>query len=467
MNTHKSITIAAALALGLLALLALSVGVAGAQDGYDPGYDVAPPWGEINVADIQAVASRWNTTGVYTSGHTHWGETWTGSGFGLYLNGDTPTMPILRTYNSSSGAGISGRSAGGNGVYGRTDSSNADKAGVYGYSEAGTGGYFESVSGTALRVAGQAEIAGNLTLDGSINEALRLEPTALSPNLIGGYSGNSVTSGVIGATIGGGGTSGDANRVTDDYGTVGGGLGNQAGNGDTNLANSFYTTISGGHQNTASGKFATVGGGHSNTASNEGATVGGGGFNTADGFHATIGGGYQNTASGSRSTIPGGSENTALGKFSLAAGAQAQASLYGQMAFASGQFASVGDAQTSVYVLRNTTTSDTPKELFLDGSSERLTIGSDRTVTFDILVAARSDGGASAGYRIRGVIENTGGNTGFVGTPTVETLGEEVASWDVAVQADDANDALVVQVTGAADTMIRWVATARTAEVAW
>jgi hypothetical protein len=30
------------------------------------------------------------------------------------------------------------------------------------------------------------------------------EPNADSPNLIGGYSGNSVTGGVVGATIGGG-----------------------------------------------------------------------------------------------------------------------------------------------------------------------------------------------------------------------------------------------------------------------
>jgi hypothetical protein len=35
--------------------------------------------------------------------------------------------------------------------------------------------------------------------------ALRLEPNATSPNVIGGYSGNSVTAGVYGAAICGGG----------------------------------------------------------------------------------------------------------------------------------------------------------------------------------------------------------------------------------------------------------------------
>ena len=49
----------------------------------------------------------------------------------------------------------------------------------------------------------------------------------------GGHSSNSVTTGVRGATIGGGGEdfSPSTNRVTDDYGTVGGGVNNRAGDG--------------------------------------------------------------------------------------------------------------------------------------------------------------------------------------------------------------------------------------------
>ena len=54
------------------------------------------------------------------------------------------------------------------------------------------------------------------------------QQNATSPNLIGGYSGNGVTAGVEGATIGGGGNSDSPNRVTDSYGTVGGGVANTA-----------------------------------------------------------------------------------------------------------------------------------------------------------------------------------------------------------------------------------------------
>ena len=247
--------------------------------------------------------------------------------------------------------------------------------------------------------------------------ALRLEPSPdvnQGPNLIGGNSGNTVTDAVKGATIGGGGSSTYPNAVTGDYGTVGGGESNTA------------------------GRYATVAGGEGITASAP---------------HATVGGGMENTASGAGATVPGGYFG--------------EASLRGQMAYASGRFANRGDAQASLYVLRNTTTDATATELFLDGSAEPLTIADGRTLTFDILVVARSSTGQSAGYHIQGVIENVGGATSFIGAPTVTTLGEDDATWNVAAQADDTNDALVIKVTGKAGTNIRWVATVRTAEVAY
>ena len=229
-----------------------------------------------------------------------------------------------------------------------------------------------------------------------------------------------------------------------DYATVGGGSANSATGGDS--------TIGGGWHNTASSGFATVSGGYTNTVGAEAATIGGGGFNHADREHATIGGGEGNVASGDFAVVPGG-------KYAVA-------SHYGEMAHASGSFSERGDAQASFYVLRNTTSDGTPAELYLDGDDDWLTIAGDRTLAFDILVAAASDGGLSAGYTIQGVIENVGGNTGFVGTPTVTELGED-HDWAVAVGADNISNGLVIWVTGEAATDIRWVATVRTAEVAW
>ena len=197
---------------------------------------------------------------------------------------------------------------------------------------------FWSLSGNAATTPGTNFLGttDNQALEFKVNNfrVLRLEPNAASPNIIGGFSGNSVTAGVYGATIGGGGESTGTNRVTDDYGTVGGGFNNQAGNGSGSTSDRNHATVGGGINNTASGYSATVGGGWSNTASNFAATVGGGYNNTASGYSATVGGGYNNTASDSIATVGGGINNTAS-NFAATVGG-------GYNNTASGSYATVG-----------------------------------------------------------------------------------------------------------------------------
>jgi hypothetical protein len=139
-----------------------------------------------------------------------------------------------------------------------------------------------------------------------------------SPNLIGGYDGNWVAGGIVGATIGGGGELGFPNRVTADMGTVAGGVNNAAqdsfasvGGGDDNQANAVYTVVAGGYLNRANGQNATVGGGLSNTAALSYTTVSGGRNNTARAEDATIGGGENNDiwAGSDHATIAGGGGN--------------------------------------------------------------------------------------------------------------------------------------------------------------
>jgi hypothetical protein len=170
----------------------------------------------------------------------------------------------------------------------------------------------------------------NQALELKVNgaRALRLEPATV-PNLIGGYSGNSVTTGVAGATIGGGGASTLLNRVTDDYGTVGGGSNNRAGDNAGTTGDQPSATVGGGYSNVASSSYATVGGGYWNRAGQYGATAGGGDTNHADGLRATVGGGWGNTASGQNATVPGGHDNTAQGNDSFAAGHRAKANSQG------------------------------------------------------------------------------------------------------------------------------------------
>ena len=132
---------------------------------------------------------------------------------------------------------------------------------------------FWSLSGNAATTPGTNFLGttDNQALEFKVNNfrVLRLEPNAASPNIIGGFSGNSVTAGVKGATIGGGGESTGTNRVTDDYGTVGGGFNNQAGNGSGSTSDRNHATVGGGINNTASNFAATVGGGRDNTAAGD------------------------------------------------------------------------------------------------------------------------------------------------------------------------------------------------------
>jgi hypothetical protein len=77
---------------------------------------------------------------------------------------------------------------------------------------------------TTAKFAGDAVAPTAKALPG-----FRTETNATSPNVIGGFESNSVTAGVFGASVLGGGVSGFANSVTGSYGTVPGGQGNSAG----------------------------------------------------------------------------------------------------------------------------------------------------------------------------------------------------------------------------------------------
>lgn len=148
-----------------------------------------------------------------------------------------------------------------------------------------------------------------------------------SPNLVGGFGGNMLGAGVVGATIGGGGASSAENRATGNYSTVGGGLGNVAGGaeatvagGSANRSMGSTATVGGGSGNQATGLASTVAGGAANTASGEHATVSGGSSNQATGAHSAVGGGWENSASGTLSVVGGGQRNLAAAPYATVSG---------------------------------------------------------------------------------------------------------------------------------------------------
>jgi trimeric autotransporter adhesin len=142
---------------------------------------------------------------------------------------------------------------------------------------------FQIVSTTHSGAASDImKINSTLILQGNVTDS---SGTFTSSNVIGGWSGNSVTSGVTGATIAGGGATDLSsglpfpNSVTSDFGTVGGGIGNTAGSGNTAVSGA---TVAGGAGNTASGFNSTVPGGEGNTAGGDVAFAAGDNANASD-----------------------------------------------------------------------------------------------------------------------------------------------------------------------------------------
>lgn len=164
-----------------------------------------------------------------------------------------------------------------------------------------------------------------------------------------------------------------------------------------------------------------------------------------------------------------GSGSSAPSTNSIALGDGTSAYIAGSKVWANGEFATAGDAQAGMYVMRGITTNATPTELFIDGASVRYVIPNNSLVTFTILVSARRTDttGGGAGYKFEGVIkkDTTAGSTTIIGIRSRAVLGETNNTWDCDVTADTTNGSLKITVTGEAAKTIRWVAAITTSEV--
>ena len=248
--------------------------------------------------------------------------------------------------------------------------------------------------------------------------------------------------------------------------------------GSYNTASGSYSRAIG-HNNTASGG-TCLAVGHSCTASADdtvaigstatasaanGVAIGNGSTASGNGGVAI---GSTNTAS-NPSAVAIGLSCTASGLRSRATGWASLADRYGQTAHSAGIFAAIGDAQRVEFVARNKTTNNTATTLFLDGSSTRLTIPSGKILLADVLISGvKSDGSAAACYKRKVAIKNVGGTTSLVGS--IETIGTDIednASTDVAITADNTNDALQINVTGITAETWRWVAVVEGLEIAY
>lgn len=106
------------------------------------------------------------------------------------------------------------------------------------------------------------------------------------------------------------------------------------------------------------------------------------------------------------------------------------------------------------------TANATPTEILCGGqASQRFTIRAKSVLSFKIQVAGRDNvSGDVAIYHFKGGIKRDGSGNTVLLTTTKDIIHEDDASWDVAVTADDTNEALVITVTGDASNIVQWVA---------
>ena len=207
------------------------------------------------------------------------------------------------------------------------------------------------------------------------------------------------------------------------------------------------------------------------TASNTYAVAISGESAQATGVNSVLISGYYTIISGERATGIGATFSSASTNYSVIYGLQGLANRYGMHAHSNGSFAggstATGDAQRARFVMRNKTTTNSAVELFLDGSSTRLTIPSGKVLALTINICGISSTGAAVAHYMRQyALKNVSGTTSEVYAPI--TIGtDNAAGTSIALSASDASDALVVSVTGTASTIWRWVASVDAVEIAY
>jgi hypothetical protein len=184
--------------------------------------------------------------------------------------------------------------------------------------------------------------------------------------------------------------------------------------------------------------------------------------------------GISNTASGARSTAIGGELNTASATYSRVGGLRGVSNIKAKDVWSAGRFSSNGDAQLGTFVLRSDTTDATPEAVTSDNGSattdNQIILPNNSAYAFHGTIVARqqaSTGTACAAWKIEGLIrrEGSAGTTVLVNSAT--TVLDNTPAWDMALSADTTNGGLKIEVTGAAATNIRWVATINTSEVTY
>jgi hypothetical protein len=353
------------------------------------------------------------------------------------------------------------------------------------------GGNSNSTNNNFVTLGGRANTANGETstcMGGQGNTA-----SGSYASIIGGQS--NTASGANWATVGGGygnSASANGNVVAGGYANNCAGSGYSAivGGESNSLSSQVYGFIGAGQSNNNAASYAVICGGRNNSVSagSPDGTIGGGQSNTIfNSSWTVIGGGQSNSSnpgagqSNQHNVIAGGLNNISNSNLQsytkIPGGAYANASLYGQLAHASGRFAATGDAQAHELIWRRAITGTAQTELFLDGASIAAILPGTNSVwngIIDVTAICTVTGNGTTvvghvdatSYKV--TIKRIGTTTSLVGG--VQEIGITNADASMATSAftidnNDTNESLRVQftppTTAGSTTVIRAIATFR------
>lgn len=265
--------------------------------------------------------------------------------------------------------------------------------------------------------------------------------------------------------------SGDTNSAAGNYSVAIG--------GSLNNVNSSYSSSCGGYICNIDARYSVICGGNTNTISDSWTGRSGivsGESNTigVDVTHSFVGAGKSNTVSASYAVIPGGTGNKVTGEGGMAIGNSAHSTKPCQLAISGGKFSAVGDAQRSVLVMRAETTTNVAVRMTSDGQPASalnqlvFPANSAGIVSYHIVAKATGSQNAAFFWGRRRVTKGATNASILVALMGADNSSDTVnQSCSVSVSADTVLGAVKFDVTGAAGTMLHWVASVDVLEVTY
>jgi hypothetical protein len=186
--------------------------------------------------------------------------------------------------------------------------------------------------------------------------------------------------------------------------------------------------------------------------------------------------GYFTQASGTYSYCFG-RQAQATQEGSVALGSFAKSAIAGKVAIGGYSPNNIGDSQAGILNLYSDTTGATPEALTTNnstaGTTNQIILPNNSAYSFSGTIIARESAAAGSDYaswEIKGaLLRDANAASTVLGNGIKNKLyaSAGASAWDIALTADTTNGGLKIEVTGAASTNIRWVATVNTSEVTY